>query len=442
MILSHKIFGVAGKPILHSKSPDIFKYISMKYNILDNSYIRIISDSARETVEIMKSLDICGLNITYPFKADILDYIDEISKEAELISSVNVIISEDKRLIGYNTDYLGVINSIKEKNIDVIGKRCLVIGCGGAGRAAVYGMIQSGMKVKIINRTNDIAKDFANRIKCEFAEWNCLVDEINNSDLIINTVPSGELNIDEYLTEGKYIFQADYSKLSNKLQGDVISGIHWLVNQAIPSFEHFTGVNLREDNEVSDSLRGVLEPSNPGVQKKGNIALIGFIGSGKTTIGKMLAKKINWDFFDTDEMIVNEENIPIKEIFRTRGESYFRNLEKEVLLSLKDKKNIIISCGGGLILEEENSALLKEMSNIFWVYSPVEICIDRLKSELRPPLTNPLDSTIDPIEKAEILFKYRIPYYCDIADALLYNNSLLTDAVDKIYDEVHTYFGY
>jgi len=438
MINLHNIFGVAGKPILHSKSPDVFNYFHGETHLNDSYYIRIISDSAKEISEIMNTLNIKGLNITSPFKEDIIYYLDEVNAPANIINAVNVIVNYDDKLIGYNTDYIGVIETIKKHDLNKSNLKYLVIGAGGAGRAAAYGLMREGLNVTIINRTNDKAKEYSEKIKCRFADWNSIGDEIKKANVIINTLSSKYFNLDKYDTKGKYVLKADYTKSNDKN----VSGLEWLIHQAMPSLKFFTGLDITVDKTDFNAIIEKLNEKSSGVPKKANISLIGFIGSGKTAIGRILAEKLNWEFIDTDELIVQKENIPIREIFRKFGETYFRNLEREILDSLKDRKNIVISCGGGLILEDDNSELLKEISNIFWIFSPIEKCIERLDNELRPPLTNPFDSVTDPLEKAEILFNYRIPYYCEIADALVYNNYSIDDAVNKIYEEVHTYFGY
>ncbi|MFH1049912.1 MAG: shikimate kinase [bacterium] len=450
MINLHNIFGVTGNPILHSKSPYIFNYLNNKPNLFDTEYIRVATDSASEIIDLIKELGIKGLNITSPFKHDIIQFLDEIVEPANIISAVNVVINQNNKLFGYNTDYHGVIDTIKYNGLHNKNYKFLVIGSGGAGRAAAYGLIREGQDVTLINRTKEKSKLFADKINCKYADWSHLKKEIDNSDICINTLPSKYLNLNQYFHEGQYVLNADYTVVPNDFQYRQINALEWLVNQAIPTFkifakshpEHVEGYNATFDMKEYKKLLNTLMNQDTGVKHKPNIALIGFIGSGKTTIGKLLSEKLNWEFVDTDELIVQKEQIPIREIFRIHGEQYFRNLEKEVLLSMKDKKNVVISCGGGLILDDDNRDILKNISNIFWLFSTIEKCMDRLNSDLRPPLTNPFDSTINPVEKAEILFNYRIPYYCEVADALIFNNSSITQAVNKIYEEVHTYFGY
>ncbi len=134
--------------------------------------------------------------------------------------------------------------------------------------------------------------------------------------------------------------------------------------------------------------------------------------------------------------------MPIREIFKVKGELYFRKLETDILQSLKNDKMNVISTGGGMILDEDNREVLKEISNVFWLFAPVDVCFNRLKDVLRPPLTNPFENIENAEERAEILFSFRIPYYCEIAEALIYNNNSIEKAVGKIYDEVRTKFNH
>lgn len=129
------------------------------------------------------------------------------------------------------------------------------------------------------------------------------------------------------------------------------------------------------------------------------IYLIGFMASGKTTVGKILAEKLGWRFIDSDDLIENKKGMSISEIFKNYGENYFRDLEKEVLLDLISLEKVVISVGGGLPIYFNNMELM--LKNGFTVYLEVseQILIDRLKNkselEKRPLLNNSKDKLID-----------------------------------------------
>jgi shikimate kinase len=138
-----------------------------------------------------------------------------------------------------------------------------------------------------------------------------------------------------------------------------------------------------------------------------NIYLVGFMGTGKTTVGKILAKKLNKEFIEMDEVIEEREGKKIVDIFAQEGEFYFRYLEKQLLKELAEKNDLIISCGGGLICDEENLKILKETGIVFnLVASPLTI-YERTKKHTHRPLLN----VSSPLKRIEELLEKRRPYY-------------------------------
>jgi len=143
-----------------------------------------------------------------------------------------------------------------------------------------------------------------------------------------------------------------------------------------------------------------------------NIILIGFMGVGKSEVGHRLASELGLNFLDTDELIEKTEDRNIAEIFKIDGEGYFRKLETEVLKTLQDYDNYVLSTGGGIILREENVALLKSMGPVIWLWAEPEIVYERIKNETHRPLLRVADP------KAEInkILDFRMPIYARVAD--------------------------
>lgn len=167
-------------------------------------------------------------------------------------------------------------------------------------------------------------------------------------------------------------------------------------------------------------------------QKKNNIVFIGFMASGKTTIGKSLAEKKGYSFIDTDEWISNKMNTPISEIFDKRGEEYFRQLETNTIKKLsKNFDNTIISTGGGLAIRKENARYLKDMGTVVFLKVSKEIVISRIgKNEERPLLAGE-----DPEKKIEALLKERNPIYEQLADVIIdTNNKSIKEIVDEVIE--------
>ena len=138
-----------------------------------------------------------------------------------------------------------------------------------------------------------------------------------------------------------------------------------------------------------------------------NIILVGFMGTGKSVVGKLLAKKINRDFVELDDMIEAKEKMPIKNIFEKKGELYFRQVEKEVVKEASQLKNKVISAGGGAIMDEENFKNLKSSGTIICLKASPETILKRTKNIKTRPLLN----VPDPQKRIEELLEKRESCY-------------------------------
>ena len=157
-----------------------------------------------------------------------------------------------------------------------------------------------------------------------------------------------------------------------------------------------------------------------------NIVLVGFMGCGKTSVGKRLSNLLDMEFVDIDEEIVKYENKTIADIFEERGESYFRDVETLVLSKYVDKDNLIISTGGGIIEREANESLLRRLGKVIWLCCGDEKIISNLKNSSE---TRPLLLVEDPQKRIQELYSKRRPKYEKAS-----NIKILTD--DKNVDEV------
>ena len=119
-----------------------------------------------------------------------------------------------------------------------------------------------------------------------------------------------------------------------------------------------------------------------------NIFLIGFMGSGKSTISKMLAEKLNITRVEMDEMIVQEQSMPITEIFEKFGETHFRNIETDFVRRLQEQDGVVVSCGGGAVLREENRSMMKQSGVIVLLTAKPETILERVKYSTDRPILN------------------------------------------------------
>lgn len=162
-----------------------------------------------------------------------------------------------------------------------------------------------------------------------------------------------------------------------------------------------------------------------------NIVLIGMPASGKSTIGKLLSKKINYEYYDVDKYLERKENVKISTLFSEKGEEYFRNLETKYLRELSQKNGIIISTGGGAVKREENMEILKEKGIVVFLSRKIED-IAKENHEARPLLKD-----INNIYK---LYDERIELYKRYSDIIIENNGTLQEVTDRTAEEIEKIF--
>lgn len=229
---------VLGDPIAHSKSPELFKNLFIDDEI-NGVYEKIEIKDIRELETLKKHYD--GFNITAPFKQSIIPYLNELKQAAKSISAVNTVYQKNGKWIGDNTDYKGIIEAINSTTDISKIENCLIIGAGGAARAAVYAMNHSKINSTILNRTFSTAKDLADEFEVSAIEQ----VNLNNYQLIINTVPKAfsiinpkELNRNHIVLDAIYPNSA-FSRFASEIGFTLIRGEVWLREQALEAYRIF-----------------------------------------------------------------------------------------------------------------------------------------------------------------------------------------------------------
>jgi shikimate dehydrogenase len=430
-----KYFGVAGNPILHSKSPLLFEGF-FKQASIKASYTRVAADSAGEVVFLFKSFGFQGMNVTTPFKNDIVSHLSCLDEVVSLTGSANTIVRDKNGLKGFNTDCLGVVGALEQRGLMLAGKRCVVLGAGGAGVAAAFGLIKRGAVVTVVNRTLDKAERIANGLGCRAADIKFLKDILKDADLLVSAISSGQKIVErDWLHRGLVVLDANYkdpvlSRMARSARCEIIEGEDWLYHQALGAFSVFTN-----QSAIEKKMSPALSAPDYWDMKKNNISLIGFMGCGKSSVAKILAASMNWRFIDSDEEIEKKEGMTIDRIFKEKGEFFFRAKEKMMVKKLRGLKGTVFSWGGGTVLDSENRNILREHSLGVFLFSTLESCLKRIGGERRPLLAGP-----DMEKKAERLYEERKKFYFSQADLMVNSEKNEKEVAGKIHDEIRQAF--
>jgi len=298
-----KFFGVAGYPVSHSKSPLIFNTLFKSMDIQAH-YSRLSAKTAEEADRIFKRLELGGMNITSPLKSNVMKLAKVIVEPSDILGCINTISSENGIIKGYNTDHSGVSVSFLENNIEIYGKKCLVLGAGDAGKAAVFALSRMGGEATIINRTFKKAHVLAGEMNCNAVVFDKLHSEISECDILVSTISSGSESIKtNWFNNKTIVLDAIYkgrsiSEAAMEAGCFVIGGERWLLNQAIPAFRIFTGRDIPV-NEL-DKLSNTLKKNDKNISE---LVLMGDSG-----IAEDLMSKLQELFKDLEINIVTDVN--------------------------------------------------------------------------------------------------------------------------------------
>jgi len=428
----HLLLGVAGSPVFHSKSPDIFRSIFRERGI-DASYIRISVQWADEAARICSELNFRGMNVTAPFKNSIISHLDNISDESDKMKSVNTVVNRNGILTGYNTDHYGVTSPLENRLGSLKNKKAVVAGAGGAGVSVAFGLSRCGCQVTVLNITINEAKTAAEKFGCSYDILSNLKNYISDADIFVSTLPYEANPLDlSAMKKGSLIMDANYKRSHYREQAEkygitFIPGEDWLIHQAIHACGHF----LDFIPSAETAYAGIREPR----KMREIISLIGFMGSGKTSVGRELARLRKMDFIDIDELIEQKMSKTVNEIFSTMGEEKFREIESDILHSFKGKKNIVLSCGGGIVLGEANRKFLRNETECIWLYCGMDSMIERVTDGTRP-LVNAMKNPIEAVD----LFNSRKKYYASSCESIVLTETSPEKSAEHINEEIRLSF--
>ena len=402
--------GLIGETLVYSYSPMIHSKLG--------DYEYELKEIPKDDLEdFIKNGDWDGLNVTIPYKKSVIPFCESLSEEARAIGSVNTLVKDSEgKITGYNTDLFGFVSMANRSKIEVKEAKILILGSGGASNTARYALekMDAG-EIIIISRNGE---DNYNNIEKHY-----------DADIIVNTTPVGmfpdadnyPLNISGF-KKLKGIIDIVYNPVrtglilqAEKLGIPFIGGLHMLVAQAAQSSAIFTGIPVSEEkiDLIARFIRDRME----------NIILIGMPGCGKTTIAAMLGKKLEREVFDVDRLIKERTDMSIRSLMESFGEKGFRVLESRALCEIAQESGLIISTGGGCVVERENYDHLHRNGRIVWIKRD----LNKLPKEGRP-----ISETTD----INVLYEERAPLYEAFADIVINNDGTVEEAADNIIEEL------
>lgn len=407
-------YGLIAKKLGHSFSREIHALIG------DYGY-EMCELREDELADFMKKKDFSGINVTIPYKKDVLPYLDSINEFAERIGSVNTVVNRSGRLYGYNTDYFGMKALIEEHmGIKLEGKKVLILGTGGTSVTAK--VVAEDLKAGEILTVSRTPKDG----EISYSE---ATGKHADADVIINTTPVGmfpnnyacpidlelfyklEAAVDAIYNPNRTEFVRQAEKKGAKASG----GLYMLVAQAVYASEIFRDTTISK-SEIQRIYREVY-------LMKENIVLTGMPACGKTTSGKLIAEIMNREFIDTDSEIVSRTGKYIPAIFAELGEKGFRDIETEVIKDVGKRSGVVIATGGGAVLRDENVSALKQNCKVFYIDRPIEW--------LRPTSDRPTASDYEAIKRR---YGERHKRYEDTADVIIKPSENASETAEMIVE--------
>lgn len=404
-------YGLIGKKLGHSFSAIIHhEFASYDYELKELD----LEDFAKFMIE--KAF--LGINVTIPYKEQVIPYLDYLDPLAKRIGAVNTIVNQSGRLFGYNTDYYGFKVLINKLQLSLVGKKVLILGTGGTSKTVKAVLEDEGctnyLFVSRSSKDNAITYEDAITHHCD-------------TSIIINTTPCGmypnndDLIIDlDHFNHLEAVIDVIFNPLRTTLLQKAkakgvkyLNGLYMLVAQAFYASMLFTNQQL--DDKLIDEVFNQMQ------KRKENIVLIGMPSSGKTAIGQEVAKRLNRKFVDLDDLIEAKINSSIKDYFLKHTEDEFRAIESDVIKEVAKLNGLVIATGGGAILKAENVQRLKQNGHLFWLNRGLEL--------LTPTTTRPLSADFETLKKR---YMERLPLYEQSCDTIIAANGSIDEVASLV----------
>ncbi len=396
--------GLIGKTLGHSYSKEL-------HAVFGDYEYELYAVDEEKAAEMIKSEEFSGLNVTIPYKELAYSLCDVVSDDAKSAGSVNTVIHRDGKLCGFNTDIFGFRYMINRAGIDISGKKVLILGSGGTSKTVQTVAKSLGAQFSVVSRNGDV--NYEN------------VYDLSDTEVIINTTPVGMYpkNGDCPITLSRFpkcegVVDVIYNPIKTALLNEAArlgikntNGLLMLAAQGKRASEIFF------DSEISD---GLIEKAAHLMERKyANVVLVGMPGSGKSTVGRLVASALGRRFVDSDEVIAERGKTPA-EIICESGESAFREVEMQTLAELGRERSLVVATGGGAVEREENYLPLSQNGRIYLINRDIE----NLARDGRPLSAD-----------TQALYESRKEKYARFADVAVDNNESPEECAKKIIED-------
>ena len=405
--MEQKIYGLLGRKLGHSWSGPI-------HAALGCADYRLIELEPEALPDFLAQPNIGGLNVTIPYKRDVMPFCDVIDPLAQAIGSVNTLTRRsDGKLYAYNTDAAGFRWMAERAGIQLSGRKVVILGSGGASLTAQAVSRELGAReVVVVSRSGE--NNYEN------------LSHHADAEIVVNTTPvgmypnTGISPVDlTFFPHCLGVLDVIYNprRTALLLQAEELGipcsdGLPMLVAQAKAAEEHFfeTSIPDNENERILAMLR----------QDATNIILIGMPGCGKSSVGEALEQLTGREAIDIDVEIVARAGRSIPEIFAAEGEAAFRELERQVTQEAGKRSGKIILTGGGVVKDPRNYASLHQNGRIYHLLRDLQAL---------PTDGRPLSQGAD----LSRMWEERAPLYARFRDTVVENSGTIEDAAQAIW---------
>jgi len=394
-------YALIGHPLSHSLSPIIHRSLFDISGRGDFSYeLRDFSpDTLYERLTALMH-EVGGLNVTIPHKQAIIPFLDGLHGDAAVYGAVNTVAAENGQFYGYNTDGEGFLYALKAGGL-VLRGRVAVLGAGGAGRTCAIEAARKGCDVVCVCRNAAAGEQLVRDIHMMVPGASCahtarFEDVQGDIDLLVNATPCGMFpHCDDSPVDSAQLARVGtlldliynpartmLMQLAEEAGVRTAGGMPMLVAQAAAAHRIWFGTEFSDDD-----ISKVIIHASLALNHGRNIVLCGFMGCGKSTVGKLAGEISGQAFTDMDEYISEQAGgRSVAEIFADEGEDGFRRRERDACVQLAAQSGLIIATGGGCVINPENRRILAQSGVIVFIDSPLDIIISRLEGDDSRPM--------------------------------------------------------